>query len=88
VDQRNARALFEKAFILLTAVEDLEQGLKALEAAVGAGFREPEAYGELLEHEDMIGFARVRAFVEERNLLSEPEEDEDGEEPREQGEAS
>jgi tetratricopeptide (TPR) repeat protein len=74
MDEKNGVALFEKAFILLTAVEDLQEGLDALDAAAKAGYRDPEAYRRLLEHEDMIGFASVRAFIEERNLLTEPEE--------------
>ncbi|HOV64743.1 MAG TPA: hypothetical protein PLG43_12790, partial [Spirochaetia bacterium] len=50
----DAAALFEKAFILLTAIEDREKGLSALTASLKAGFHDAERIKALTEYPDLL----------------------------------
>lgn len=62
---------FEKAVILLLYIENVDEGLKALEASVTAGFEDTDRILALLAAEELLFAEEVRRFFEEKNLLPE-----------------
>jgi tetratricopeptide (TPR) repeat protein len=70
-DANNADALYKKAKILLTAIEDIDQGMVVLEQAVTAGFRDIASLRELVVDPENFGYERIFDFLSERNLLQE-----------------
>ena len=64
----DAPALFAKARILLTAAEEGEAGLAALEDALEAGFSDVEAAGKLLAEPSLIRSSEVRRLFEEYGI--------------------
>jgi tetratricopeptide (TPR) repeat protein len=62
--------LFKKAFILLTAIGDNKAGMETLEEAVVAGFEDKEQLLELIGHPDLLNKDQVKAFLLEKNLLT------------------
>ncbi|MEW5818100.1 MAG: tetratricopeptide repeat protein, partial [Spirochaetota bacterium] len=65
--------LFEKAFILLTAIGDSVEGMKIIEEAVLAGYKNPKRIKELLDNPDLINPDELTRFLEDKDLLP-PEE--------------
>ncbi len=72
------QALFQKARILLTAAEEGDAGLAALEGALESGFADAEAAGDLLKEPDLIRSEEVRELLDEYGI--EPVGDISGEE--------
>ena len=62
---------FEKAVILLLYIENVDEGLKALKAAVEAGFKDTDRISALLNAEELLFKDEVKRFFEEKNLLPE-----------------
>ena len=65
------RALFEKARILLTAAEEGDAGLAALEGALEAGFADAAEAGALLEEPSLIRSEEVRELFDEYGVQPE-----------------
>lgn len=61
--------LFAKAEILLTAIQDQVNGLKALKAAVDAGFDKRKEIDALLANKELVGKREVEAILQSKNLL-------------------
>ncbi len=82
MDNSDGRILFEKAFILLTAIEDLEAGLTALSDAVSAGFEDTERFNALAGYPDLLYGEEIRKYLNDGGLLNDQEEistdDDDG----------
>lgn len=57
--------LFQKARILLTAVQDAETGLTALEQALKAGFDNKDELKTLLSNKDLVGADTVKALIDQ-----------------------
>lgn len=80
-----AQADFRKAAILLTAAQESEAGLAALEAALTRGFSDAEAIAGLLDNSDIISRTQVETLLESYGLFGsgEGEETDSGEPPEE-----
>jgi tetratricopeptide (TPR) repeat protein len=76
---------FERAVILLLYIENVDEGLKALEAAVKSGFKDSERILGLLRADELVFDDEVRRFFDAKGLL--PEEAEALGEEEESGEA-
>lgn len=68
-EQDLAEAWFERAQILLTEVEDPEQGLISLSLALEAGFEDLEAITVLLEFTNLLERNRVTDLLKSKNLV-------------------
>ncbi|MFO8065386.1 MAG: tetratricopeptide repeat protein [Spirochaetota bacterium] len=77
VDANEPTALFEKAALQLTVIEDSTAGEENLRAALEAGFSDEERAEELLEREDLLSRTRVTELLSEAGLLAGEENDED-----------
>lgn len=77
-DESRPSALFGLARIRLTAAEQPEEGLTALEEAISAGFSDRDAAAALLQREDLRERDAVRTLLEEAELL--PAEEGSGDE--------
>ncbi len=64
-----SEVLFDQAFILLTAIDDADGGMKALSAAVDAGFKDPARIKALLASPELVDPARVRGYLSGKGLL-------------------
>jgi len=62
---------FEKAVILILYIENIDEGLKTLEAAVKAGFNDSEKITALLNAEELLFADELTRFLEEKELLPE-----------------
>ncbi len=62
---------FEKAVILILYIENIDEGLKALDAAVKAGFKDLERVRALLAADELLFYDELERFFEEKNLLPE-----------------
>ncbi len=62
---------FEKAVILLLYIENIDDGRKALEAAVAAGFKDTERIVSLVNSEELRFPDEVRSFFKTKGLLPE-----------------
>ena len=68
---------FDKAFVLLTAIEDYEKGLPALEIALQKGFNDTEKIDELKNYNDLLDKDKIwGVFIDYP-----PKESEDPEDP-------
>lgn len=76
-DETNAVALYGKAVLQLTAVEDAVSGVENLTAALEAGFSDEERAQELLERDDLLSRTQVTSLFVDYGLI---EPDGDGEE--------
>jgi tetratricopeptide (TPR) repeat protein len=83
LDPENPSLYFEKAAILLLYIENVDEGIKALEAAVNAGFSDRDKAALLLEAEELIFKEEVRSFLEQQELVEKavPGEEEQVSEP-------
>ena len=70
-----AEAQFQRGRILLTAAQETEAGLAALDAAFAAGFSDRDRIGDLRASEAMTASAELDELLSRHNLLS------DGEQP-------
>ncbi len=61
--------LFSKAEILLTAIQDEPNGLKALGAALDAGYENRKAIDSLLSNKELVGKQAVESLLKKKNLL-------------------
>ncbi|HUX20702.1 MAG TPA: tetratricopeptide repeat protein [Spirochaetia bacterium] len=61
--------LFSKAEILLTAIQDEANGLKALKAALDSGFADRKAINTLLANPELVGKHAIETLLESKNLL-------------------
>lgn len=68
-DESRGPVLFKKAYILLTVVGNIEEGMSYLERAILAGFKEQEKYKQLVEHPDLLERERIENYIREKNLL-------------------
>jgi tetratricopeptide (TPR) repeat protein len=68
-DAQQANAWFGKARLLLTAIEDPDNGLAALRKSLELGFRDAEAAGLLLASPGLLEREAVEAALKERGLL-------------------
>jgi len=68
-DVGQAKAWFGEARLLLTVVQDSERGLKALDRALGAGFKDAAAIKVLLETPTLLERDKVEAALKARSLL-------------------
>jgi len=68
-EQDLAEAWFEKARILLTEVEDPQQGLLSLSLALEAGFEDLEAIAVLLDSTNLLERNRVTDLLKSKNLI-------------------
>ena len=73
LDDTNGNVLFEKAFILLTAIVDLEGGLTTLSASVSAGFKDENRFRELAEYPDLIYGIEIRDYLVKNGLYDDEE---------------
>lgn len=71
ISREEPQILFYKAWILLVAIGDTQNGLDALEDAIVAGFRNKEQYIELLQHPDIINQERVKELLMEKEIITE-----------------
>ena len=60
---------FRKASILLIAIGDSENGIKALEEAILAGYKDKEKYNELVNNPELIEKERVKLFLQDKRML-------------------
>jgi tetratricopeptide (TPR) repeat protein len=67
-DARQANAWFGKARLLLTAIEDPDNGMVALRKSLELGFRDGEAAGLLLASPGLLEREAVEAALKERGL--------------------
>lgn len=63
-------ALFAKAEILLTAVQDEASGLKSLKIALDAGFSNRNSIDALLANPELVGKSAVEALLKGKDLLN------------------
>lgn len=68
LDERNKKAWFEYARILLTKVEDPERGITSLRQAIDYGYRDRKALSLLLETPDLLEREAVEDLLEEKGL--------------------
>ncbi len=68
-DAKQANAWFGKARLLLTVIEDPDNGLVALRKSLELGFRDGEAAGVLLASPGLLEREAVEAALKERDLL-------------------
>lgn len=63
------RALFGKAAVLLTGIQDAQLGLQTLEQALTAGYADKDAFIALLNDRDLVAAAAVRRLLEEHQAI-------------------
>lgn len=68
-EQDLAEAWFQRAVILLTEVEDPEQGLQSLSLALEAGFKDMEMIAGLLDFTNLLERNRVTDLLKSKNLV-------------------
>jgi len=61
--------LYAKADILLTAIQDEPNGIRALKAALDAGFNDRKALKTLLDNPELVGTQAVDELLRSKNLL-------------------
>ncbi len=71
ISREEPQVLFHKAWILLVAIGDTQNGLDALEDAIVAGFRNKEQYIELIQHPDILNPERVKELLMEKEIITE-----------------
>jgi protein O-GlcNAc transferase len=71
VDGRNAKALFGKANLLLTEIEDPDKGLASLQQALDLGFTDAEAIRHLLESPLLLERDAVEKLLSAKKLMPE-----------------
>ena len=84
-EAENETALFEKAVLQLTVIEEPTAGLETLAAALEAGFSEEERIAAFLAREDVLSRTRVEGILDEYDLFI-TEEDLEEREGRQEGE--
>jgi tetratricopeptide (TPR) repeat protein len=62
----DAQALFERAYILLTAVADEKEGLAALDKAFAAGFSDEKRFDDLLAEKDLVNPDAVKGKIDKQ----------------------
>jgi len=77
-DAKHAEALFEKAKLQLTVIENDEDGLINLEKAIKNGFSNKENITQLLNDENLVAKPEVKAVLTQHNALPESEKDVEG----------
>ena len=85
LDPKIPKAHFRKAYILLTAIGDSENGMKALDQAILAGFVENESIQALMIDPDLVDAERVLAFLDEKGYRPEQIVEDSDEAPKESG---
>ncbi|HUZ16936.1 MAG TPA: tetratricopeptide repeat protein [Spirochaetia bacterium] len=65
-----ASLLFAKAEILLTAIQDAQAGMLALQAAIDAGFSDRSALARLVANPELVNKQEVERYLNEKELLS------------------
>ncbi len=68
LDPKIPQAHFRKAYILLTAIGDSENGIKSLDQAILAGFTENASIQALMADPDLVDADRVLAFLDEKGF--------------------
>ncbi len=66
---------FKKAYILLTAIEDFDEGIQNLKNAVDLGFNDIEEIEELCDYPDLYRKDEVQEYLMEHGLYTEKTED-------------
>jgi tetratricopeptide (TPR) repeat protein len=83
-DEKEAgRIRYEQAFLLLTALEDYERGMRSLREVVEAGYRDDEAFARLYSFPSLLDPVRIRELFQEYGI--EPSAEENQERPSKNG---
>ena len=71
-DSSRGDALFGEARLLLTVIEDPQQGLDSLQKALDAGFKDTKAIAVLLDSPGLLEREKVEAALKDKGLLPAP----------------
>ncbi|MBN2051652.1 MAG: tetratricopeptide repeat protein [Spirochaetales bacterium] len=71
--EASSELLFEKAFILLTALEDYDEGMATLAKAVEEGFSDTERVIQLAEYPELYNAQEIIPFLVEKGLYEIPD---------------
>ena len=68
-DTLRAEASYLRAYVLLTAAGEEDEGFRALQVAMTLGFSDVERLTELVEHEGLVGHDRVVEYLDESGVF-------------------